>query len=122
MAMSIFRLLWLTRIPRLVTRLMLDRRVPLRLKLIIPASILYLVLPFDLLPDLVPLVGHSDDLIVVILALAAFLVMTPHGIILEHLRGRSPGGVPTDADADRPGATVIEGRYRHVEDESERSS
>ena len=57
MAMPILRLLMLTRIPGLVFRLMLDRRVPLRLKLIIPSAVLYLISPIDLLPDLFPILG-----------------------------------------------------------------
>ena len=118
MAMPILRLLMLTRIPGLVFRLMLDRRVPLRLKLIIPAAVLYLVSPIDLLPDLFPILGHTDDLIVVILALASFLLMTPRNVLNEYLTGR-PADLSTDTDARDSRGNVIEGQYRHVEDEDE---
>ena len=118
MAMPILRLLLLTRIPGLVFRLMLDRRVPLRLKLIIPAAVLYLILPFDLLPDLFPILGHTDDLIVVILALASFLLMTPRNVLNEHLTGR-PADLSTDTGTRDSRGNVIEGQYRHVEDEDE---
>ena len=107
-----------TRIPGLVFRLMLDRRVPLRLKLIIPAAVLYLVSPIDLLPDLFPILGHTDDLIVVILALASFLLMTPRNVLNEYLTGR-PADLSTDTDARDSRGNVIEGQYRHVEDEDE---
>ena len=119
MAMPILRLLMLTRIPGLVFRLMLDRRVPLRLKLIIPAAVLYLISPIDLLPDLFPVLGHTDDLIVIILALASFLLMTPRSVLQEHLTGRPAESPPTDTGAGQPREKVIEGQYRHVEDEDE---
>ena len=119
MAMPILRLLMLTRIPGLVFRLMLDRRVPFRLKLIIPAAVLYLVSPIDLLPDLFfPILGHTDDLIVVILALASFLLMTPRSVLNEYLTGR-PADLSTDAGTCDSRDNVIEGQYRHVEDEDE---
>ena len=118
MVMSIFRLLGLTGILRLVTKLMLDRRVPLRLKLIIPAALVYLVSPIDTLPDLVPLLGHVDDLIVTVVALALFLALAPRDVVLEHFRGRR-GGEPVDTGARKDRENVIEGQYRYVEDDTE---
>ena len=118
MAMPILRLLMLTRIPGLVFRLMLDRRVPLRLKLIIPAAVLYLILPIDLLPDIFPILGHTDDLIVIILALASFLLMTPRSVLQEYLTGR-PADSSADTGGPEPRENVIEGQYRRVEDEDE---
>ena len=121
MAAPILRLLMLTRIPGLVFRLMLDRRVPSRLKLIIPAAILYLILPIDLLPDLFPILGHTDDLIVIILAVASFLLMTPREVVVEYLTGR-PADLSADAGAHDSRGNVIEGEYRHVEDDPKRKS
>ena len=123
MAMPILRLLMLTRIPGLVFRLMLDRRVPLRLKLIIPAAVLYLISPIDLLPDILPLLGHTDDLVVIILALGSFLLMTPRSVLNEYLTGR-PADLSADAGAGDSRDNVIEGQYRHVEegDEDKRKS
>ncbi len=121
MAMPILRLLMLTRIPGLVFRLMLDRRVPLRLKLIIPAALLYLVSPIDLFPDIFPFLGHTDDLIVVVLALASFLLMVPRSVLQEHFTGR-PADPSTDTSARDSAGGVIEGRYRHIEDEDGRVS
>ena len=88
MVMSIFRILGLTGLLRLVTKLLLDRRVPLRLKLLIPAALVYLVSPIDPLPDFLPILGHVDDLIVTVVALAIFLAMAPREVVLEHFRGR----------------------------------
>ena len=104
----------MTGIPRLVLRLMLDPRVPLRLKLLLPAALIYLVSPIDLLPDIVPLLTHIDDVIVIVLALAMFLSMAPRDVVLEHMR-RSGGG-PVENGERRPKEKVIEGSYR-IEDE-----
>jgi uncharacterized membrane protein YkvA (DUF1232 family) len=57
----------------LVSRLARDGRVPRRRKLVLLALAGYLLLPFDLIPDFVPVVGHLDDALVVALVLRSFL-------------------------------------------------
>jgi uncharacterized membrane protein YkvA (DUF1232 family) len=108
----------MTGIPRLVVRLMLDRRVPLRHKLILPAAAIYLISPFDLIPDIVPALGRLDDVLVVLVSLAMFLLMAPRDVVLEHIRNRGgPGEGGGDAE-ERPKSKVIEGKYR-IEDDDE---
>jgi uncharacterized membrane protein YkvA (DUF1232 family) len=46
-----------------------DRRTPLRVKLLVAFALFYLVDPIDLIPDMIPLVGYLDDLIIVPLLL-----------------------------------------------------
>ncbi len=53
----------------LVGRLARDPRVPYRRKLLLLALIGYLALPFDLVPDFIPVAGQLDDAIVVALVL-----------------------------------------------------
>src|SRR6059058_6011350 len=53
----------------LVTRLARDPRVPRRRKLLLAALVGYLGLPFDLVPDLIPVAGQLDDVLVVALVL-----------------------------------------------------
>jgi uncharacterized membrane protein YkvA (DUF1232 family) len=53
----------------LVTRLARDPRVPRRRKLLLLALVGYLALPFDLVPDVIPIAGQLDDAIVVALVL-----------------------------------------------------
>jgi hypothetical protein len=45
----------------LVTRLIRDPRVPRRRKLLLLALVGYLALPFDLVPDFIPVAGQLDD-------------------------------------------------------------
>jgi uncharacterized membrane protein YkvA (DUF1232 family) len=57
----------------LVTRLARDSRVPRRRKLFLFALVGYLALPFDLVPDFIPIAGQLDDAIVVALVLRSFV-------------------------------------------------
>jgi uncharacterized membrane protein YkvA (DUF1232 family) len=57
----------------LVARLVRDERVPRRKKLLLYVAGAYLALPFDLVPDFIPVVGQLDDAIVVGLLLRSFL-------------------------------------------------
>ncbi len=69
----------------LYQRVWADWRVPLMARLLVPLTILYLFLPFDIIPDFVPIVGQLDDLVVVVLALALFVRMCPRALLEEHL-------------------------------------
>jgi uncharacterized membrane protein YkvA (DUF1232 family) len=57
----------------LVTRLARDPRVPRRRKLLLVALVVYLGLPFDLVPDFIPVAGQLDDAILVALVLRYFV-------------------------------------------------
>jgi uncharacterized membrane protein YkvA (DUF1232 family) len=57
----------------LVTRLARDSRVPWRRKLILFALVGYLALPFDLVPDFIPVAGQLDDALIVALVLRHFV-------------------------------------------------
>ncbi len=47
-----------------------DARVPRRAKLALGALVPYLALPFDLVPDFIPVIGQLDDALLVAGALA----------------------------------------------------
>jgi uncharacterized membrane protein YkvA (DUF1232 family) len=57
-------------------RLFLDPSVPLALKLIPVAAVLYFLSPIDLVPD-VPVLGQIDDVVVLLVALRMFVGMAP---------------------------------------------
>lgn len=71
----------------LVSRLLRDPRVPRRHKLILGALVGYLALPFDLVPDFIPIAGHVDDVLVVALTLRAVLKGTRGDLLREHWPG-----------------------------------
>ena len=113
MLRGVLLLLNATGIPRLVLRLMLDPRVPLRHKLILPAAIVYLVSPYDIVPHILP---GIDDVIVILVSLALFLAMAPRDVVVEHIRNRGGRGAYEES---RPEENVIEGSYRIKDDEEE---
>ena len=71
----------------LVRRLLRDPRVPRRHKLLLGALVGYLALPFDLVPDFIPVAGYLDDALVVALTLRAVLKGTGRELLREHWPG-----------------------------------
>jgi uncharacterized membrane protein YkvA (DUF1232 family) len=71
----------------LVRRLVGDPRVPRRHKLLLGALVGYLALPIDLVPDFIPVAGHVDDVVVVILALRVVLRASGSELVREHWPG-----------------------------------
>lgn len=78
---------------RLVWALLRDRRISILVRALIPALILYLALPFDLIPDFIPLLGQLDDVMVVLLVVGLVLRATPRAVLEEQLE-RLEGGHP----------------------------
>ena len=79
-----------TRLPvrdklRLALALARDSRIPLVVRAIPPALILYLATPIDLIPDFIPVLGHLDDVLVAIIGLGFLLRFTPRSVLEEHV-------------------------------------
>lgn len=71
----------------LVRRLLADERLPRRHKLMLGALIGYLALPFDLVPDFIPVAGQLDDAVIVALVLRAVLRGSGPALMREHWPG-----------------------------------
>jgi uncharacterized membrane protein YkvA (DUF1232 family) len=71
----------------LFRRLLGDRRVPPRARLLILALIAYLAMPFDLGPDFIPVVGQLDDAIIVAFVLRTILRSGGPELVREHWPG-----------------------------------
>ncbi|MFN8522136.1 MAG: DUF1232 domain-containing protein [Chloroflexota bacterium] len=92
----------LLRTGRLAWRLVLDGRTPIGAKLILVATVAYLVFPMDFVADWIPALGQADDLLVLLAGLHAFIKACPDWLVRWH---ENPDKAPGD---------VIDGQYRVV--------
>jgi uncharacterized membrane protein YkvA (DUF1232 family) len=61
----------------LFSRLFRDKRLPRRHKILVAALIPYLAMPFDLIPDFIPVAGQLDDAVLVAFVLRRVLRSDP---------------------------------------------
>lgn len=71
----------------LFRRLLADDRVPRRSKLLLGALVGYLAMPFDLVPDFIPVAGHLDDAIILAPVLRTVLRTVGPELLREHWPG-----------------------------------
>jgi uncharacterized membrane protein YkvA (DUF1232 family) len=76
---------------RLFKRLLLDDRVPLFSKLVLAGAVVYLLMPFDLVPDFIPWLGQLDDVAVVAVAIAWVARSAGREVIAELWPGTDAG-------------------------------
>jgi uncharacterized membrane protein YkvA (DUF1232 family) len=74
----------LLRTGRLALRLLRDERVPLYAKAVPAVALLYVVLPLDIIPDFIPVIGQLDDLAALAAGLSLFIRLCPAEVVEEH--------------------------------------
>ena len=60
-----------------------DRRTPRISRIFLGLALAYALMPFDLIPDWIPVLGHIDDIIIVPLLLFIALKFIPKEVIKE---------------------------------------
>ena len=70
---------------------MQDERVPRRVKVALALVVPYLALPIDLIPDFIPVLGHLDDALVVLLVLRYVRKHVDAAVIRELREVKEPG-------------------------------
>ena len=75
----------------LFKRLLRDPRVPRRAKIAVALLIPYLALPFDLIPDFIPVIGQIDDAVLVALTIAYVAKSAGRSVIEELWPGSERG-------------------------------
>ena len=75
----------------LLRRLATDPALPRAAKVRLWLLLGYLALPFDLVPDFIPVIGYADDVVVVALALRSVVRHAGPGALERHWRGTPEG-------------------------------
>jgi uncharacterized membrane protein YkvA (DUF1232 family) len=76
---------------RLVRRLSADRSLPAGVRVRLWLLIGYLLLPFDLVPDFVPVLGYADDVVAVVLVLRSVVRRAGPEAVARHWPGTPAG-------------------------------
>lgn len=110
---------------RLVLHLVRDPNVPLYLKLLPLAAVIYVLIPTDFIPDIFPVVGQLDDLTALIVGGKVFIELAPQKIVTQYLESmrqrreelgeeesRSSDEQPESGDQS---GVIIEGEYEEVD-------
>ena len=98
---------------RLVWRLTFDKRVSIFLRVLVPLALIYVISPYDILRDRIPILGRFDDLIIMGLALLFLTKLAPPNIVDEHLDRVTKSERPEDKDPEK----VVDGSSRLIDDE-----
>ena len=98
---------------RLVWRLTFDKRVSIFLRALVPIALLYVISPYDILKDRIPIIGRFDDLIILGLALLFLTKLAPPNVVDEHKDRVPESNRPEDKDPEK----VVDGSSRLIDDE-----
>lgn len=72
----------------LICRLIKEKRVPKKTRIALGLSFGYTVLPFDLIPDKIPVLGQLDELAVILFALERIMSDVDTNVLLENWQGK----------------------------------
>lgn len=110
------RLVWkLPTYARVVWGIVRDPRTPVPLKALLGAGLAYVVVPLDLVPDAIPILGQADDLTVLLLVLDMFMANAPAEVRQEHAARARNGTAQLDIDLARL-RELMGDRYDQVRD------
>ncbi len=80
-------LLFIPNMLLLSMRLLTDSRVPATERALLLGAIVYAIIPFDLIPDMIPFVGQIDDAYLIALTLLRLMERTDPKVVREHWSG-----------------------------------
>jgi uncharacterized membrane protein YkvA (DUF1232 family) len=89
---------------RLLRRLAVDRSLPRSARWALVALVGYLLLPIDLVPDFIPVLGYADDAIMVALVLRYLVRTAGSEVVTRHWSGSAAGLQAVRRLAGIPGA------------------
>lgn len=103
---------------RLVLALIRDPQVPIYLKLLPAAAVLYVIFPLDFAPDIYPILGQLDDLTALLVGAKVFVEMAPQDVVFRHQQRLSEEASRGKGQQDHDGlrdAIIIDGEHEIVE-------
>jgi len=74
-------------IVKLVARLLKDPRVPRRAKITLGFAAAYVASPIDLIPEVIPVIGWADDVLILMFAIDSLIDRAGDEIVEEHWDG-----------------------------------
>ena len=99
---------FITLIPRIfylaynIFTTLFDPKVSIKIKLFFLLSIIYIISPYDLIRDIIPILGQVDDILVFIIAILVYKFQ-------DFKRNLNKN----------PKETIIEGEFRNIDSETE---
>jgi uncharacterized membrane protein YkvA (DUF1232 family) len=97
---------------RLALRLLREPGVPLLIKAVPVVTGLYLISPFDFVPDLIPVLGQLDDLSIVLIGLETFVKLCPARASAYHRDAIAQGRPYSPMSPAPPTDNVIDAEFR----------
>lgn len=79
--------LMMPNIVKLVGRLLKDPRVPRRAKITLGLAAAYVVSPIDLIPEVIPVIGWADDVVLMMFAIDSLIERAGPHVVEEHWDG-----------------------------------
>ena len=114
---------------RLVWHLVRDPNVPIYLKLLPLAAVIYVLIPTDFIPDVFPVVGQLDDLTALIVGGKVFIELAPQKVVAQYIQSmrRQNEELPQEdeqsadelSESGNLNGVIIEGEYEEVEVDQE---
>jgi len=99
---------------RLVYYLMRDRDVPIYMKALPLAGLLYVLFPLDIITDLIPVLGQFDDLMIMTIGAKIFIEMAPADVVAKYSALMKGDALPTIVDGT---ASDVEKQVKLIEGE-----
>ncbi len=100
---------------RLAWRLLQDQRVPGVIKLVPVVAIVYVLSPIDFVPDFFLGLGQIDDVAILLLALKAFISLSPQPVVDQYLHDIKRKAPRTTSDGDE--TEYVTAEYRILNDD-----
>ena len=96
------------KLPIIFLRLLLDPKIPFKYKLLPAIGIAYVILPFDIIPDMFPIFGVVDDILILAASVILFMIFGPIQKLTDSLKNTNNQHEQNNKE------NIVEGEYRII--------